>query len=125
MPKRNRFGDIIYFVLGPCIIVFSLFSFDYKFLLEDFFGEKGRGVGPHVFYYPWTSRIGLLIGLALFGSGLLARHWQKNVSEYRELEFQVPTFKKIFAEIRYNALFILVGIIALFYVFFMIYSKVH
>ena len=64
MKKRTKFFDFICFVLGPFVVVVSLFSFDYSSLTGGY-------------YFTNESKIGIAIGIALICLGILRIYWRK------------------------------------------------
>ena len=65
--------DVICFVLGPLILIISIFSFDHKGLI-------GMG-GPNPIYYSVESLAGIGIGAALICIGFLRIYWRKGEIE--------------------------------------------
>jgi len=64
--KEERFLDVLCFVVGPCITVFSLLCIETH--------RRGGGGG---YYYPTESKLGIIVGVALICFGLLRWHWKK------------------------------------------------
>lgn len=70
-----KLADVICFVVGPFITVFSIFSFEG--------GGSGtrmidKGFHSSGYSYSVESKIGIGIGVALICIGLLRKHWKKH-----------------------------------------------
>jgi hypothetical protein len=69
---KEKVYDIICFVVGPLITVFSIFSFT---------GSQTLSLGgSHGAYYSQESKIGIGIGIALICMGFIRRYWRKKES---------------------------------------------
>lgn len=70
--NMKKFLDIIFFVVGPVLTVFFLFSF----------------ISPRtgILYYPDESKIGIAVGIALICIGFLRIYWRKNTTPNRKVE---------------------------------------
>ena len=69
MNLLKKIFDIICFVFGPSLLIISIFSFKHKGLI-------GTGYSNPI-YYPFESKVGIGIGVALICIGFLRRNWRK------------------------------------------------
>jgi hypothetical protein len=72
MKQRDKIIDLICFVFGSFLLIFSIFSFDHKGLIGM--------AGSNPIYYPFISKVGISLGAALICLGILRRNWRKRKS---------------------------------------------
>lgn len=66
----RAFTDFVGFVVGPFFVAYYLLDF----------GHGPAGPGPYYYFFRHNSQLGVALGIALIGLGLVMRSWRKDAS---------------------------------------------